>query len=167
MSKFFILFLNRRHSVILKSCWIFIYPYFESGSLKDKNLSPSSLSILEVHCILWQAALNIIPHIFIPRKTYNRLWIIFSRVIYGGEFNGDVFIYPQECVAEARVYFDRIQFVWIKSALESEGLDSDCFLYAQFIVSPLVFTKYVIFLINGQGPIVFWWISNFSLSIWF
>lgn len=79
-------FLNGEHSVIFESCWIFIYPYFESGSRKDKNLSPPSLCILEFHCILWQPVLNIILHIFIPRKNLSRLWIIFLLTHFGGEF---------------------------------------------------------------------------------
>jgi len=148
-------FLNGEHSVIFESCWIFIYPYFESGSRKDKNLSPPSLCILEFHCILWQPVLNIILHIFIPRKNLSRLWIIFLLTHFGGEF-------LRNCVQRswivdlwASVYFDRIHFVWLESS------HTGCYLYSQFIPFSFSILNLCHSLINGQGPIVFCWILDF------
>ena len=64
--------------------------YFESGSRKDTNLSPQCLCILEFHCILWQAVLNIILHISSYREKLIIGFGLFSLYSFTAENSTEI-----------------------------------------------------------------------------
>lgn len=94
--------------------------------------------VLGFHCILWQLVLNIIRHSSVQRNTYNRLWIIFSRLIHVGNLRMYFYTLGKSCGIIN--VFDRIHFVWPKlvHAL-SRDTAAVCYLYSQFMAFPAVF----------------------------
>lgn len=82
----FYAFINREHFVVLKSCWIFIYPYFESGSREESDLVSTKSVRIGVSLYFVTTCTKYNPSYLRAAKTYNRLWIIFSRLIHVGEF---------------------------------------------------------------------------------